>query len=262
MWKPKITWPTAWRPTLRFNSDAARWLKDGVLHVLLPNTCYACRRDMPFRSRAPLCPACEALVKPVGPLYCLRCGKPLPDGGAHCYHCRGSKAKDFKCKVIRSAVVFGPQVRAVVHAFKYADQTYLAAHLAGWMAVPWQKYPNLADAQVLMPVPLHPKKRKSRGYNQSELLARALGKIQGLPVDADSLVRSRNTPSQTGFGREGRLKNMNGAFACVKPEAVKGKVILLVDDVATTGATLEGCAEALKAAGAKKVMAYTLAREV
>lgn len=217
---------------------------------------------MPLGARGPLCAACETQVKTVGPLYCLRCGKPLPDGGAHCYHCRGVKAADCKCKVIRSAVVFGPQVRAVVHAFKYADQTYLAAHLAGWMLAPWDKYPDLKQAQVIMPVPLHPKKLKSRGYNQSELLAKALGAAKGLSVDCQSLVRARNTPSQTGFGREGRLKNMSGAFVCARPEAVKGKVVLLIDDVATTGATLEGCAEALKAAGAKRVMAYTLAREV
>ncbi len=217
---------------------------------------------MPLGSRVPLCTACEAEVKAIGPLYCLRCGKPLPDGGAHCYQCRGSKANNFKCKVIRSAVVFGPQVRAVVHAFKYADQAYLADFLADWMCKFWSKYPDLAETQLIMPVPLHSKKLKKRGYNQAELLARALSEKNNLPLNTDSLIRQRNTPSQTEFGREGRLKNMHGAFVCAKPEIVKGKIILLVDDVATTGATLEGCAVALKEAGAKKVIAYTLAREV
>lgn len=247
---------------LPFNSKGWAWAKDALLHVLLPNTCYSCRRDLPFRHRSPLCDACSALVRPVGPLYCLRCGKPLPDGGAHCYHCRGSKAREYRCKIIRSAVVFGPQVRALIHAFKYADRPYLADYLAEWMWGAWEKYPDLAGAQLLLPVPLHPKKLKKRGYNQSELLACALARRKQLPVDTRSLIRRRDTPSQTKFGREARLKNMDGAFECIAPAAVKGKVILLIDDVATTGATLEGCARALKQAGAKKVMAYTLAREV
>lgn len=247
---------------LRFNSNFWKTVRDWTLHILFPNTCCSCRRDLPASFRTPLCAECESHVQNPGPLFCLRCGKPLPDGGAHCYQCRGSKAKNFKCKIIRSAVVFGPQVRGVIHAFKYAERFYLADYLASWMDEQWPQYAEFSSVQVLMPVPLHPKKQKKRGYNQSRLLAVALGARRGLPVDETSLIRTRNTPSQTQFGREGRLKNMSGAFSCVRPEAVKGKVILLIDDVATTGATLEGCAEALKAAGAKKVMAYTLAREV
>ncbi|MBO7238667.1 MAG: ComF family protein [Elusimicrobiaceae bacterium] len=262
MWKPKITWPTTWRPTLPFSSNSLRRAWDGLLYVLLPNTCYSCKRDLHWQAKEPLCPACETAVKTVGPLYCLRCGKPLPDGGAHCYQCRGSKADHFKCKIIRSAVVFGPQVRGVVHAFKYADQPHLAGYLAQRMNKEWDKYVDLKEAELLIPVPLYKKKHKQRGYNQSELLAQQLAQMRGLPLDTQSLIRNRNTPSQTEFGREGRLQNMSGAFSCVNPAALKGKVVLLIDDVATTGATLEGCAEALKAAGAKKVMAYTLAREV
>ena len=259
MWKPKIIWPTAWRPTLLFSFKG---LCRGVLHVLLPRTCYACRQDLPFGWDRPLCADCEALVQVPGPLYCRRCGKPLPDGGAHCYQCRGSKARSFACKTIRSAVLFNPPLRALVHAFKYADRMQLGVYLAQYMAREWDKYPDLHDAQLLLPVPLYVQKLKRRGYNQSALLARALAPALHLPEAEDVLLRVRNTPSQTGFGREGRLQNMHGAFACVRPETVKGKTILLIDDVATTGATLEGCAEALKAAGAKKVMAYTLAREV
>ncbi len=159
-------------------------------------------------------------------------------------------------------MVFGPQARGVIHAFKYADQPYLSSYLAGWMNKEWDKYPDLKEAQLILPVPLYKKKQRQRGYNQSELLARELAKLRNLPLDTTSLIRSRNTPSQTKLGREGRLQNMSGAFSCVNPAAVKGKIVLLIDDVATTGATLEGCAEALKAAGAKKVIAYTLAREV
>lgn len=246
---------------LPFNSSFLRKIKEIFLHLLFPNMCYACRRDLPLAKQEPLCALCLQKVQTVGLLYCKRCGKPLPDGGAHCYQCRGSKARQFKCKIIRSAVVFGPQVRALVHAFKYADQSFLADFLADIMHKHWADYSELAEAELLLPVPLHPQKAKTRGYNQSALLAVALAEKLGVAVDLQALSRLRNTPSQTKLGREERLKNMSGAFECVKPEIVKGKTVLLIDDVATTGATLEGCAEGLKKAGAKKVMAYTLARE-
>ncbi|MBR3603623.1 MAG: ComF family protein [Elusimicrobiaceae bacterium] len=245
----------------QFNFNFLTNLKEILLHVLLPNTCYACCRDLAYRDTSALCPSCLANIKTVGNLYCLRCGKPLPDGGAHCYQCRGSKTHRFKCSLIRSAVLFGPEVRELVHAFKYADQAYLSDFLADIMLAHYSKYSELSTAQLLVPVPLYHKKAQSRGYNQAELLASALGKKLKVSVGCQILKRVRNTPSQTKLGREDRLKNMCGAFACVRPEQVKGKVILLIDDVATTGATLEGCAEALKKAGAKKVMAYTFARE-
>ena len=261
MWKQKITSPTILRLTSPYSFKWIRRVWSSLLYVLLPNTCCGCRRDLPLDEQGPLCALCQPLVQGVGSFYCLRCGKPLPDGGAHCYQCRGSKAREFKCKIIRSAVVFGPQIRGVVHAWKYSGQTHWTNYLAELMHKTWPQYVDLAEAQVLIPVPLHHKKLKQRGYNQSVLLARRLGYLRGVPVDETSLIRSRNTPSQTQFGRAGRLQNMSGAFTCVQPDAVKGKIILLIDDVATTGATLEGCAQALKEAGAKKVMAYTLARE-
>lgn len=232
-----------------------------MLHVLLPRTCFSCGADMPFGVHIPLCAACEKALKFPGPLICRRCGVPLKDGGAHCYHCRGSKADQYACKVIRSAWVFTPVSRGVIHAFKYSGYTHVAEYLGASMLARFKQYPELASADALVPVPLHPKKERRRGYNQSVLLARAFGRQIGLPVWENVLVRGRNTPSQTKLNRAGRLSNMDGAFVCADVSRVKGKTVLLVDDVATTGATLEGCARALRQAGAKRVMAYTLARE-
>lgn len=261
MWKRKISWLTIWQPMLPFNSKIYAWVKDALLHVILPNTCYACRGDLPFRRKEPLCQHCAQAVKKVEGLYCKRCGKPLSGGGAHCYRCRGSKAKNFKCKIIRSALIFGPEVRSLVHAFKYAHQSYLACFLAEEMLRKWPSYPELAQADVVIPVPLHAKKYKKRGYNQSFLLAKFLGEKLSLPVEDKVLQRVKDTPSQTGFGRLGRIENMKEAFQCPSVQQIKGKIVLLIDDVTTTGATLEACAVALRNAGAKKVMAYTLARE-
>lgn len=231
------------------------------LHFWFPRTCFACGCDLPWNAAGSLCASCEKGLKRPGPLICRRCGVVLKSGGAHCYNCRGVKAKAYKCAVIRSAFAFNASSRGLVHALKYGGADYLAHEMGNLMAVRFCTYPELAEAETVMPVPLFPKRYRKRGYNQSALLARAFAYGTGLVYDDTSLVRTRDTLSQTKLGRKGRLANMTGAFSCSRPENIKGKVVLLVDDVATTGATLEGCAAALKAAGAKKVFAYTFARE-
>ena len=241
--------------------NTCRQLLKLFLHFWFPRTCFACGRDLAWRTEDPLCPGCAGSLTPPGPLICQRCGAALKSGGAHCYACRGGKARQYKCRMIRASFVFNPSSRALVHALKYANADYLARYMGRLMGREFAQYPELSEAEVLVPVPLFPKRCRRRGYNQSELLARALAETIGLPVNTAALARVRDTVSQTTLGREGRLANMSGAFLCTRPAELKGKVVLLVDDVATTGATLEGCAQALRAAGAKKVYAYTFARE-
>lgn len=231
------------------------------MHLLLPRTCHACGCDLPWHRNEPLCKVCSHQFKTPGPFICRRCGAVLKSGGAHCYACRGSKAKKYKCQLIRSAWVFNTASRALVHALKYNQQEYVAPFMAKQMVKRFCAYPELSDVDLIIPVPLFPGKKRSRGYNQSELLARTFALETGLNLDTTSLVRVRNTVSQTTLGRRGRLDNMLGAFACRPAKRVRGRTVLLIDDVATTGATLEGCAVALKQAGAKKVLAYTYARE-
>lgn len=216
---------------------------------------------MPAKQPGPLCAACEDQLQPPGPHICQRCGVVLKSGGAHCYACRGSKAHNYKCKLIRSAFIFNTSSRALVHALKYQQADYVAPAMGRMLFAQFSKYPELAGIDLIIPVPLHPKKKRQRGYNQSELLARCFAREAGLALDTTSLVRSRHTKSQTKLGRHARLENMVGAFTCVNAPNIKGKTILLIDDVATTGATLEGCAVALKQAGARKIFAYTFARE-
>ena len=231
------------------------------LHFWFPRTCFACGRDLSWQAEGPLCEGCMTQLKRPGPWICKRCGEVLKSGGAHCFSCRGSKERIYKCRVIRAAFVFNTASRALVHGLKYSGADYLAKQMGGLMGAAYKEFPELAEAEVVVPVPLFPKRSRKRGYNQSELLARFFAPYVGLGVNTTALKRVRNTVSQTHLGRQGRFQNMTGAFTCTRPHEVRGKVILLIDDVATTGATLEGCAEALKQAGAKKVMAYTFARE-
>jgi Predicted amidophosphoribosyltransferases len=160
---------------------------------------------------------------------------------------------------LRSAYLFRDGVRELVHRLKYQHQASLASPMSSLL------YEYMADnplpADVLVPVPLFPRRRRIRGYNQSALLAQGLARRLGLPVDDRTLVRARNTASQAETANaEARKLNVSGAFQC-KGGALRSKRVLLIDDVATTGATLNACAQALREAGAASVWALTFARE-
>ena len=137
----------------------------------------------------------------------------------------------------------GSPVQDILHAVKYQNAQELALRLGQLLGAKLQEHaPDLPD--LLVPVPLHPKKKKARGYNQSELLARGISSATGIPVDAELLIRNRHTPSQTGMDRTERWQNTSGAFECNK-RIKAGTHIALVDDMITTGATLEACFRAV-----------------
>lgn len=234
---------------------AGKWL----LNALLPRTCAHCGLDLHYLEEAPLCPACAAALEPLPELRCETCGLPLNDGGGSCRDCRGAAARSLA--LARSAFVFNPQLRSLVHSFKYKAREDLAGFLGGKMAAALSGFPELGPYKFTAAVPLHPSRRRDRGFNQAELLAATLASSCNLFHLEGAARRARNTPSQTALSKEKRKSNMAGAFAVVKPELVKGRSILLIDDVATTLATLEELASEFKKSGAKSVAAYTLARE-
>jgi ComF family protein len=114
--------------------------------------------------------------------------------------------------------------------------------------------------EALIPVPLHPRKRKERGFNQAAVIARELGRVKGFPVQTKALCRVKNIPAQTGLEADARKRNVSGAFAVRRPAEVKGRTVLLVDDVYTTGSTVKECCRMLRRAGAREVRVLTLAR--
>ena len=232
-----------------------------LLHFFFPRTCFACGKDLPSERDIPLCAACEQGLTLPGPLICQRCGVVLKSGGAHCFHCRGSKAATYKCKIIRSACNFNEFSRGLVYALKYEGADYAARYMGEVMAHRFGMLPELAGVNLVIPVPLFNRREVKRGYNQSERLARAFCAKTKLPLTTTALVRVRDTGSQTKLGRSARVTNMQDAFAVTDSPAVQGKTVLLIDDVATTGSTLEACAVALRRGGAKRVLAYTFARE-
>ncbi len=222
-----------------------RWLLD----LCLPPCCVVCGKVEIW-----LCENCASQISFLGANICPRCGRPWFVKGV-CHHCLTAP---ISVAPVRSAYLYDGPVRDAIHAYKFRGARSLCVLLAQQMVQAWKFYAIHSD--VLVPVSLHPEREQQRGYNQAALLARELGRELNVPVVEDELVRTRNTASQTHLSREERLKNVAGAFTCKTQHRFAGKRVTLIDDVATTGATLDACALALLAYGAERVGAFTLAR--
>lgn len=159
----------------------------------------------------------------------------------------------------RACAYHGGALRQAIHEFKYQDLQSLAVPLGRLMADHWPILAPQLDFDSIVPVPLHPRRQRQRGYNQSALLAQELGSCLQKPVVEDVLVRIRATMPQVGLNPLERQNNVRGAFRCTSG-ALSGMQVLVVDDVSTTGSTLESACLALREAGVTSVQAYTLAR--
>ncbi len=190
------------------------------------------------------------------PPLCPGCGKPQASG-ILCPVCR---QRQTEIDGIRSPFRFAEVIREAIHQLKYRNLKAISPCLAGLLADYLQSSPLPGEA--LVPVPLHPRRLRERGYNQSSFLARELGKLINLPVIEDGLVRVKEAQPQVRTATvEDRRKNVTDAFKCQNGK-VRGKQIILIDDVCTSGATLESCASALKSEGVTSVWGLTLAREI
>jgi len=226
-------------------------LQNEVIDLLFPRSCLGCGKAGDF-----FCIGCSKRLPLLLPPICQRCGKP-ESSGIYCRECWGNHSH---IHAIRSVFVFEGIIRRAVHEFKYRSLRSIAGCFAQYMADYFVEHELAAD--ILLPVPVHENRLKKRGYNQSELLAGQLAGLIAVPARGDLIRRVRdNKPQARTSCAEERRSNMENAFTCISSE-VNGKDIMIIDDVCTSGATLEACAAALKLKGANKISGFTLAREI
>ncbi|HVY87673.1 MAG TPA: ComF family protein [Hyphomonadaceae bacterium] len=226
--------------------------------VLLPGRCLRC--GVIVSETGALCSSCWETMAFIAAPQCDRCGQPFevdPASGVVCATCIADPPAYQRA---RAVFRYDDASRALILRFKHGDRTGAAPHFARWMV---RAGGDLMDGDpVFVPVPLHPWRLWRRRYNQAAILAVAIARQAGKTCVPDALVRIRATPSQGRLGRGQRRRNVKGAFRLKRPEAVEGKRIVLVDDVLTTGATVDECVRILQRGHASQVDVLTLARVV
>jgi ComF family protein len=229
----------------------------GLLNLVFPDDCHVCGEALLDFARVPVCPRCLADPKPFeAEFFCVSCKTPFVnraplDEAGQCALCRlGMKGFD----AVYTYGSYEGTLRKLVHLFKYGRMELLSKRFGVMLAT---ALPREVAFDVVVPMPLHWRKRWARGFNQSELLAKEIGRRWGAAV-SNVARRKKNTTAQAGLTNAKRRANVEGAFEI--RGRLDGKHVLLVDDVMTTGATASACARALKGAGAARVTLLTLAR--
>lgn len=202
------------------------------------------------------CPECQTNIQPIKQPFCKKCGEPVSQNNY--VHSRCSR--DLECiEFIRSYGYYKSPLLEAIHKLKYQNDIGIAESLAAYLV---EIYKNIQfETDIVIPVPLNKQKLLQRGYNQAKLIARPFALAINRPLISNALYRTSDTRTQVGLSRNERIVNVQDAFI-VKKDIIQGKRIILVDDVSTTGATLEACAKALNKAGATAIVGLTLAKAV
>jgi ComF family protein len=243
---------------------------ESLFATLFPSDCRICYAPLLKISRLPVCDSCLSRIAPIAGILCCVCGERLPGISAvedvsdnRCAACVSAEPSFYKAAAYGS---YSGGLRDLIHLLKY-DHVRPAANVLGRMLS--EVIDGLAEGfnaspLIMVPVPLHSRKLRERGFNHSELIARAALKLKPAQVELalkpEILLRRRATESQTGLSRDQRQRNVRGAFAVTRQEDVRDREILLVDDVLTTGTTVSECARVLRRAGATRVWVATVAR--
>lgn len=233
---------------------------DALANLLYPMHCAGCQKSLHDKGWWYLCSDCRDSISYITGRCCVRCGLELgdyavasPDG---CIECRGRR---LRFDGAFSATYYEGVIKELIHRFKYGGQEFLIKPISE-VLLRYAGRLQLGDIDVVVPVPLHRRRRLERGFNQAELLARVVARFLGLRVCVGTLRRVRNTVSQTELPYSRRADNVRGAFVVKRPGGFRNKNVLLVDDVLTSGFTASECARVLKEAGAGRVYVLTVAK--
>jgi ComF family protein len=243
---------------LALASSLARRLAAPVLAVVFPSECAACGQLLLQVGGGPLCEPCWRSLPRHAGVSC-RCGLPVQPGLSACPRCRRGR------QVFAAGCSLGPyegSLRTVIHALKFAGRRRAAGRLAEALLESEARRLLVATSDVLVAVPLHPRRLRERGFNQAALLALELARRTRRSCCPDALVRRLDTAPQAGLTAAARRRNVRDAFAVRRKAVVAGRTVTLVDDVVTTGATALACGRELLAAGAREVRLLSVARVV
>ena len=232
---------------------AARDIYSGFMDLIYPPHCVICGEA----EDGYLCPKCAEKVTLIVPPVCRKCGTPCES-----YTCGECRDREYAFECARSAGVFDGVLRDAIHALKYRRLIVTADPLAAILVKAFPGTGLAGTVDVIVPIPIHRSRMVDRGFNQSEELARGLARRITLPVEPRVLYKARKTKHQVDLPFDLRATNVQGSFAVRHAERIRGKRVLLIDDVFTTGSTLDEAARVLLAAGASAVRAYTLAKSL
>lgn len=235
-----------------------RLLADGIMDFLYPRIdCVCCGKRLEKKAAHGICMDCVGSLPFIQDPKCSICGRTVNQGTDICLECRyHGHSYDQALAVFEYSMV----IREMIHRYKYGGEYSLSRTFGFFLSELF--YESNWKVDLMIPVPLHKNREKSRGFNQSALLGDYMSQRTGISCNDKVLVRSVDTKSQTGFNRDKRAENMKNVFNIVDAHAIKDKNILIIDDVHTTGATIDSCSQTLRWAGAKKIFALTIAAVV
>lgn len=231
----------------------ARDIFSGLLDLIYPPHCLICRAA----GETYLCASCIEKIDLIKPPFCRKCGGPCES-----FHCEDCREREYHFECARSAAIYEGVLREAIHALKYRNYIAVAEPLAEIMAESFRDTGLAGRADIVIPIPIHASRMIHRGFNQSEELARGFAKRLHLPMEPRVLRKSKKTKRQVELPLDLRVSNVQGAFTAANPERIRGKRILLIDDVFTTGSTLDEAAKVLLNSGASTISAYTLAKSL
>jgi ComF family protein len=228
-----------------------------ILDILYPQDilCILCQKRHNDIDDKGLCPVCAETLPYITRPVCQKCGRTVTEDtniGMECINAQ------YHFEQAVPVFEYTSEMQRLIHRFKYQGVSYLSRTLGSWMAEAYKQRCRW-DVDMIIPVPLHPRRERERGFNQAVLLSREIGKSINVGVNKSTLIRKKHTSTQVGLNKLQRRQNLWDAFEVTEPGKVKDKIILLVDDVFTTGSTVDECSRVLLQAGAKRIYVMTLA---
>lgn len=222
----------------------------GFWDIFYPKRCVICDRVLKMKETE-ICAQCKDLPLLIGEDFCMKCGKSVPQEQEYCEDCQ-SKKTTFLCG--RSVFSYNRDLRRSIARFKYHGRQEYASYYGRMMYQVHKEWLQQVQPDMLLPVPVHKKRLQQRGYNQAELLAKELGRYANLPVVADLLIRQENTLPQKELSAQERLSNLQGAFVAKEAELYTNvNCVIIVDDIYTTGSTIEACSQVMRKIGVQNI---------